>query len=144
VQRARTIDEDGSSIKMTFCKWLSPKGNWINEKGVEPTIEVDQPEYYYTTTADIEEPLVYGDTGDRVKNIQVMLDGLGYDTERTDGDFNRATEEAVKAFQSEHDLEVTGEVDAKTASLIESKVIDKVRNGDDDRQMEKALEALYH
>src|SRR5699024_1589596 len=97
-----------------------------------------------TTPADIEEPLVYDDTGDRVRNIQVMLDGLGYDTERTDGYFNRATEEAVKAFQSEHDLEVTGEVDAKTAGLIESKVIEKVRNGDDDRQMEKALEALYH
>src|SRR5699024_9924426 len=129
VKEAIPINEDGSSIKMTFYKWLSPKGNWINEKGVEPTIEVDQPEYYYTTPADIEEPLVYDDTGDRVKNIQVMLDGLGYDTERTDGYFNRATEEAVKAFQSEHDLEVTGEVDAKTAGLIESKVIEKVRNG---------------
>lgn len=37
---------DGSSIKLTFYKWLSPNGTWINESGVEPTIEVEQPDYY--------------------------------------------------------------------------------------------------
>src|SRR5690606_6161871 len=42
-----TDDRNGSTIKLTFYKWLSPKGNWIHEKGVEPTIEVDQPEFYY-------------------------------------------------------------------------------------------------
>lgn len=31
----------GGMIKYTIQKWLSPKGNWINEKGVEPTHEVE-------------------------------------------------------------------------------------------------------
>ena len=26
---------------MTTKKWLTPKGNWINGKGVEPDIEVE-------------------------------------------------------------------------------------------------------
>lgn len=30
----------GDTIKYTVQKWLTPKGNWINEKGVEPTEEV--------------------------------------------------------------------------------------------------------
>ena len=31
-------------IKYTIQKWLTPKGNWINEKGVTPTekVELDQ------------------------------------------------------------------------------------------------------
>lgn len=31
----------GAMIKYTIQKWLSPKGNWINEKGVTPTHEVE-------------------------------------------------------------------------------------------------------
>lgn len=31
---------NGDTIKYTVQKWLTPKGNWINEKGVNPTKEV--------------------------------------------------------------------------------------------------------
>ena len=38
----QTLDplSDGSSIKITIAKWLTPKGNSINEHGVTPDIEV--------------------------------------------------------------------------------------------------------
>ena len=32
---------DKDNYKMTTKKWLTPKGNWINGKGVEPDIEVE-------------------------------------------------------------------------------------------------------
>ncbi|MGL4819938.1 MAG: S41 family peptidase [Bacilli bacterium] len=32
---------DGSQIKLTMFKWLSPEGNWIHKKGVTPTIKVE-------------------------------------------------------------------------------------------------------
>ena len=32
--------KDGTSFKFTAQKWLTPKGNWIHEKGVTPDIEV--------------------------------------------------------------------------------------------------------
>lgn len=31
--------KSGGMIKYTIQKWLSPKGNWVNEVGVEPTIK---------------------------------------------------------------------------------------------------------
>lgn len=37
----------GGSIKYTTENWLTPKGEYINKKGIEPTIEVDLDEEYY-------------------------------------------------------------------------------------------------
>ena len=34
---------DGSNLKLTTAKWLTPDGNWIHEKGIEPDIEVPYP-----------------------------------------------------------------------------------------------------
>ncbi|WP_249871303.1 S41 family peptidase [Oceanobacillus saliphilus] len=134
---------DGSSIKLTTFRWLSPSGEWINETGVEPTIEVRQPEYYYTYPIQAEEPYAYDQTSEAIANMQVMLSGLGYDTGRTDGYFSVETEKAVTTFQSDNDLAATGEVNEETAGLIETQLIEKIRNGDDDQQLDKALEELY-
>lgn len=38
----------GGMIKYTIQKWLSPKGNWINEVGVEPTIKIELSKDYET------------------------------------------------------------------------------------------------
>ena len=38
--------KSGGMIKYTIQKWLSPKGNWINGKGVEPTNTVELSEEY--------------------------------------------------------------------------------------------------
>ena len=46
VQQVKKLS-DGSMIKYTIENWLTPKGNWINEKGVEPTNEVVLSEEYY-------------------------------------------------------------------------------------------------
>lgn len=134
---------DGSSIKMTTFKWLSPKGEWINEVGVEPTIPVAQPDYYYANPITIEEPFGLDDADASIANIQLMLDALGYETGRMDGYFNEQTETAVEEFQSENDLPVTGEVDEQTAGMIDTKVIERIRSGEDDVQLEQALEELY-
>lgn len=40
VQRAYTL-ESGATVKYTIQKWLTPDGNWINEKGLTPTHPVD-------------------------------------------------------------------------------------------------------
>ncbi|HLR81475.1 MAG TPA: S41 family peptidase [Bacillota bacterium] len=133
---------DGSTIKLTFYKWLSPKGNWINEKGVKPTIEVKQPEHYHANPVQIKKPLKFDQTGENIENIQQMLKGLGFEPGRTDGYFDKGTVESVKAFQKEHDLKVTGEVDEETGGLIETKLIEFVREGKDDQQLEKAIESL--
>lgn len=135
---------DGSTIKLTFFKWLSPKGNWINEKGIKPTIKASQPKYFYTNPIQIEDkPLTYDHTDERIANVQVMLGGLGYDTGRKDGYFNKETETAVKSFQKDNDLKPTGEIDERTANAIETAIVKRIRDGKDDKQLKKALDSLY-
>lgn len=46
VQQTKSLS-DGSMIKYTTQKWLTPNGNWINEVGLAPTHEVKQSEEYY-------------------------------------------------------------------------------------------------
>lgn len=38
---------DGSTAKITTKKWLTPKGEWINEIGLTPTIRVSLSDEYY-------------------------------------------------------------------------------------------------
>lgn len=40
VQKAITLD-NGATLKYTIQKWLTPKGNWINETGITPTNYVE-------------------------------------------------------------------------------------------------------
>ena len=46
VQQVKRLS-DGSLMKYTIENWLTPKGNWINEKGVEPTEEVILSDEYF-------------------------------------------------------------------------------------------------
>lgn len=51
VQKTKTLP-DGSMIKYTAQKWLTPKGNWINDVGVEPTTVVELDILNYTNGTD--------------------------------------------------------------------------------------------
>ena len=52
VQELVTLS-DGTQYKFTTQKWLTPKGNWINDtEGIEPDILVDLDSKYYETYSD--------------------------------------------------------------------------------------------
>ena len=51
VQKAYQL-ESGATVKYTIQKWLTPNGNWINEKGVTPDIEVEMEGDYYQNPSD--------------------------------------------------------------------------------------------
>ena len=72
-----------------------------------------------------------------------MLKGLGYDPDRKDGYFDKATKEAVMKFQKDHNLQADGIIDEETAGSIEADIIEKIRNGKDDMQLQKAMDVLY-
>lgn len=44
--------EDGLEYKFTTNKWLTPKGTWINEVGIEPNIVINQSGTYYNNPID--------------------------------------------------------------------------------------------
>lgn len=51
VQKAYQL-ESGATVKYTIQKWLTPDGNWINEKGVTPDVEVSLNGDYYENPSD--------------------------------------------------------------------------------------------
>ncbi|MBQ9018858.1 MAG: S41 family peptidase [Bacilli bacterium] len=51
VQKTQSLT-NGTTIKYTTERWLTPKGKWIDQKGVEPTINVEQQQSYYDTPTD--------------------------------------------------------------------------------------------
>ena len=135
--------EDGSNIKLTMFKWLTPDGNWIHEKGVEPTVPIKQPDYFYSNPIQFEKDLVKDMNNEKVKNAQKMLKGLGFEPGREDGYFSEETETAVKAFQEANDIPVTGIIDKETAGKIESKIIEEIRNEENDVQLRTAIKVLF-
>ncbi len=133
---------DGSELKLSLFKWLTSAGNDINKKGVVPTVEVLQPDYFYTIPLSGEETLKYDMMNDQIKSAQMMLEGLGYNPGRTDGYFGEQTVEAVKAFQQKQQLNATGEITGETASLLQQQIVEKVRERENDVQLQTALDLL--
>ncbi|WP_077624797.1 S41 family peptidase [Sediminibacillus massiliensis] len=134
---------DGSTIKMTLFKWLTPDGNWIHEKGVAPTIEVKQPDYFYTNPIQLEEPLELHQDNDKVKNAQLMLTGLGYEPGNQEGQFDEQTQSAVESYQRDNDLGVTGKIDEQTAEKLQADIVEKIRSGKNDKQEQAAIDSLF-
>lgn len=63
-------------------------------------------------------PLEKGDHGEKITDIQNRLNELGYSAGTVDGIFGNGTQEAVKAFQKNANLETTGAVDYKTYDML--------------------------
>jgi carboxyl-terminal processing protease len=133
---------DGSLVKMTIAKWLTPDGNWIHQKGIKPTIEVLPPKLYTVARLTLTETLKKDMIGEQIRNAQVMLSGLGYSTQREDGYFSASTELAVKNFQQSAGLPTTGQLDTKTASSLEQAVVKWIKDENNDKQLLEAIQAV--
>lgn len=133
---------DGSILKMSVSKWLTPDGSWINEAGLAPDLVVEQPDYFHVAPIDRQKTWKRDETGDDVRNMQIMLNALGYAPGRTDGYFSEKTEQALKHFQQKVNLEATGFLDAETIEQLEQHVIAKLVDPDNDRQLQAAIRAL--
>lgn len=64
--------------------------------------------------------LKLGSSGQDVRSVQQKLKQLGFLKGTVDGDFGKATEEAVKKFQKQYGLEVDGKVGANTLAKLQT------------------------
>ncbi|AIQ61242.1 S41 family peptidase [Paenibacillus borealis] len=133
---------DGSLLKITIAKWLTPDGTWIHGKGIKPDIAVAQPDYFSVAPINKSVTLQYNMNSTDVKSAQTMLDGLGYKPGRKDGYFDAGTKEAVKKFQSASKLKATGVIDAKTAEALELSLIKVIQDPANDNQRNKGIEEI--
>lgn len=134
--------KDHSNLKYTIAKWLTPDQNWIHEKGVQPDIEVKYPAYYESAPPSSEETWKLDDNSEQVRGAQLILEGLGYDVGRNDGYFDHKTEEAVTKFQGDHELETSGVINDQTALKLQEKLIELIRDPEEDAMLQRAIEEL--
>ncbi|EOS54076.1 S41 family peptidase [Paenibacillus barengoltzii] len=133
---------DGSLLKITIAKWLTPNGEWIHKKGIKPDVEVSQPDYFMVAPINKEKTYKYDMLGEDIKSAQTMLDGLGYNPVRKDGYFDKNTEKALKKFQADQKLTANGVLDEKTAGALEASIIQQIRDPKNDLQLNRALEIM--
>ena len=55
---------------------------------------------------------------DEVKSIQNVLNNLGYDAGPADGIMGPKTREAIKLYQRDHDLPVTGQLNSNSKKIL--------------------------
>lgn len=130
---------DGSLLKVTIAKWLTPNGTWIHEKGIEPDLKVAQPAYFSVAPLDKKKTLKFDSNNSDVMSAQIMLDAIGFKPGRKDGYFDRATEKAVKSFQSSRKLKADGKVNAGTAEALEAALIKKIQDPANDNQLNRGI-----
>jgi carboxyl-terminal processing protease len=133
---------DGSNMKLTIDKWLTPNGSWIHQKGITPDIPVAQPAYFDVMALSKKVTLKFDMNNEDVRNMQVMLEGLGFSTERKDGYYDTKTVAAVKAFQKANLLSETGEADEATMKELENKISDEIKDSKNDMQLKAAINLL--
>ncbi|MGZ4107547.1 MAG: S41 family peptidase, partial [Tumebacillaceae bacterium] len=131
---------DTSNIKYTMAKWLTPNGNWIHKKGLQPDYAVSLPAYANVTVIDPSKELTPNTFSNDIKSAQVMLDAVGYHPGREDGFYDDKTRDAVTAFQKMNNLEATGTIKGETATKLQELVQAKIK--DNDTQLQKAEQVL--
>lgn len=136
---------DGSALKYTTSKWLSPGGVWINGTGITPdeTVELHPILTEINIMTFPEEPISVDSVSENVRGIQLALDYLGYEVDRTDGYYSEATRDAVNKYRAEHDLPENGLIDEEVMSSAASAVILNWNTSHDhDTQLQRAQEVL--
>lgn len=133
--------KDGSMLKLTTANWLTPKGNHIHEKGIEPDIKVDYPEYASLPFIDPAVPLKRDMISSSVEVAKKLFIAIGYDIPEVNSQFDASLQRAVEQLQREGELEVTGELQGDTTFLLMQKVREQMT--EDDPQLKKATEVLY-
>ncbi|MFC4354664.1 S41 family peptidase [Chryseomicrobium palamuruense] len=132
--------EDGSNIKLTTAKWLTPDGNWIHEKGVEPDYIVEYPSFASVAPLDASTELSLGLQSEAVTSLEQFMSALGFESGEQDGRFDEALQQAVMQFQEQNDLEPTGVVSGETTTALMDAIRTKLT--EEDPQLLKAAELL--
>jgi carboxyl-terminal processing protease len=131
---------DGSNLKLTIAKWLTPNGNWIHKKGIQPDYAVALPDYASLSIINPDKALSLSNASTDVQTAQKMLKAIGYDPGREDGFFDEKTKAAVVAFQTAQKLPADGVLKGDATLKLMDLLREKIKTND--TQLQKAIEVL--
>lgn len=131
--------KDGSSVKFTIAKWLTPSGEWVHKKGIQPSKKVSLPAYSELPFLNSSKTLKVGDASKEVKTAQSFLNALGYKTAEN-GVFEEGTRKAVEKYQTDSGIKQTGTIDEKTAVSMMTDLQEKIKKND--TQLKEAVESI--
>lgn len=138
VQSVIDLSNSGD-LKLTTAKWLTASGEFINEIGIQPDVEVELPAYANLMFIDSAQEYSQGEQSDEIKNVNAILQALDYSAPDSDR-YTEETSQAVKNFQKDQELEETGIVTGETSSLLVEQIMEKIEAND--TQYKKALEVI--
>lgn len=129
-------DEIMGYVKMTLGFYYTPKGRLIDGIGLKPDIIVLDPKPVsgvyipdigmLTSTSE----LGLNSRGADVFNAELILKALGYQTGTVDNILDITTQSAIKAYQKDKGLAVTGILDAKTKKALNSSRMELIEKYD--------------
>ena len=130
---------DVDELKFTSGKWLTADGDWINEKGIEPDVVVERPEYAQLFVVSPSDTFKTGQASSEVSNLKSVLQALGYNVSDSNV-FDDSTQEAIHSFQEDHDLNVDGTITNDTARALTDALRTKI--DENDTQYQEAVKAI--
>ncbi|MHC0035675.1 lmo1851 family serine protease [Pseudoneobacillus sp. C159] len=139
VQTAQDLP-DGSNLKYTTAKWLTPNGNWIHQKGIEPDYKVELPKYANLTYIDPEKELTISMSSPEVHTAEQMLEALGYQPGKIDSYFDEQMKKAIVQFQADNNLDKSGILKGDTTLILMEKLREKLAKNDP--QLQTAIDVI--
>ena len=136
---------EGDTLNITIGKWLTANDNWVHYQGgsdgIIPDIvsELLPVETAWKIYLEDEEVIMYDTVSGRISNLQIILNEMGYAV-RTDGYYDTETQAAIEDVQLLNDLDVTGNVDQATITVINTFLRDYQNAQENDSQLKTALE----
>lgn len=131
------------SVKLTTGYYLTPKGRSINGIGLNPSFVEPDPTYpdgiCLSEVSPVKEHSELNFYNNDVYNSERILKAAGY-LEIADKLFEKDTVDAIKKYQADNKLPITGSIDIKTFEKLNETLIELRKNND--KQYSKALEVL--
>lgn len=132
--------KDGSLLKYTELKWLTPHKHYIHGKGIKPNVEIKEPEYQSLSVIPNSTTYQLNDENKNIKSIKIGLQALGYNVDNKSTKFDSELQQAVKSFQQKNNLSVTGKFDKATNNKFTQQLVQKANK--DDSVLDKVIKQL--
>lgn len=139
VQTTREF-KDGSLLKFTEMKWLTPDGHYIHGKGIKPDVPVKGADYENIKPIPTDKTYQQGDHDKNIRSIKIGIKALGYSIDTVDESYDAQLSTAIKAFQQKNHIEANGMFNEETNRLFTEKLVEKATS--EDPMIEQTLKKL--